>query len=112
MNSNKTLSAHFQKIHKPLDVEGERILNRSLAQSEYINILKWKPNPLNTGNPLSNYRIYQLINNQWHYFFEVSVTVTEYWQRNVDKEKVYQYKIVAKNARGREGEPAYYTIFD
>jgi M6 family metalloprotease-like protein len=110
MDSNKTLTAHFQKIHKPLDVEGERILNRSLAQSEYINILKWKPNPLNAGNPLSKYRIYQLINNQWHHFTEVSVTTTEYWQRNVEKEKVYQYKIIAKNARGREGEPAYCTI--
>ncbi len=110
MNSDKTLFAHFQKIHKPLDVEGERILNRSLSQSEYIIILKWKPNPLNSSNPLSKYRIYQLVNNQWHSFTEVSVTVAEFWQRNVDKEKVYQYKIVAKNAKGREGEPAYFTI--
>ena len=110
MDSDKTLFAQFQKIYKPLDVEGERILNRSLAQSEYINILKWKPNPLNTGNPLSRYRIYQLINNQWQDFKEVSATAFEFWQRNVDKEKVYQYKIVAKNARGREGEPAYLTI--
>jgi len=110
MDSNKTLHAHFLKIHKPLNVEGERILNRSLAQSEYINILKWEPNPLNSGNPLSNYRIYQLINNQWHHFTEVSVTTAEFWQRNVDKETIYQYKIVGKNARGREGEPAYYTI--
>ncbi len=111
MNSDKTLFAHFQKIHKPLDVEGERILNRSLAQSEYINILKWKPNPLNTGNPLSKYRIYQLVNNQVHSFTEVSITMTEFWQRNVEKEKVYQYKIVARNARGREGEAAYVTIY-
>ncbi len=110
MNSDKTLSAHFQKIHKPLDVEGERILNRSLAQAEYINILKWKPNPLNIGVTLSHYRIYQLINNQWHFLTEVSATAVEFWQRNVDKEKVYQYIIVAKNAKGREGEPAYCTI--
>jgi hypothetical protein len=110
MDSDKTLFANFQKIHKPLEVEGERILNRSLAQSEYINILKWKPNPLNTGNPLSKYRIYQLVNDQWHSFTEVSATSFEYWQRNVDKDKTYQYKIVAKNARGREGEPAYCII--
>ena len=110
MDSDKTLTAHFKKIHKPLDVEGERILNRSLAQSEYINILKWKPNPLNAGNPLRKYRIYQLVNNQWHHFTEVSATTLEYWQRNVEKEKVYQYKIVAKNAKGTEGEPAYCTI--
>ncbi len=110
MNSDITLFAHFQKIHKPLDVEGERILNRSLSQSEYIIILKWKPNPLNSNNPISKYRIYQLVDNQWHSFTEVSVTVGELWQRNVDKDKVYQYKIVAKNARGREGEPAYFTI--
>lgn len=110
MNSNKSLTAHFQKIHKPLDVEGTRISNRSLAQLEYINIIKWKPNPLNAGNPLSKYRIYQLVDNQWTSFSEVSVTAGEFWQRNVAKDKVYQYKIVAKNSRGIEGEPAYLTI--
>ena len=77
---------------------------------EHIIILKWKPNPLNKGNPLSKYRIYLLENNQWNHFTEVSATFGEFWQRNVDKEKVYQYKIVAKNARGREGEPAYVTV--
>ncbi len=110
MDSDKVLNAHFQKIHKPLDVVGERILNRSLSQAEYIIILKWKPNPLNSGNPLSKYRIYQLVNGQWQDFIDVSATQGEYWQRNVDKEKVYQFKIVAKNARGIEGEPAFCTI--
>jgi len=110
MDSDKTLHAVFQKIHKPLEVEGERILNRSLSQSEYINILKWKPNPLNSGNPLSKYRIYHLIDNQWHYFVEVSPTKGEYWHRNVDKDKVYQYKIIAINQRGVEGEPSFCTI--
>ncbi len=110
MNSSKTLRAHFQKIHKPMEVEGERILNRSLGQAEYINILKWEPNPLNTDNPLSNYRIYQFENNQWSSFSEVSITAGEFWQRNVDKETIYLYKIVAMNKRGIEGEPAYITI--
>jgi len=34
MDSDKTLRAHFQKVHKPLDVEGTKISNRSLSQME------------------------------------------------------------------------------
>ena len=110
MNSDIELFATFQKIHKPLDIEGEMRMNRSLSQAEYVNILTWKPNPLNSGVPLSKYVVYQRVDNQWHFLVEVSVTVNEFWQRGVDNKKVYEYKIVTKNSRGTEGEPAFYNI--
>ena len=110
MDSNKALTAHFKKIHKPLEFKGEQVLNRSLAQAEYINILTWAPNPLNSGHYLRKYVIYLQVDNQWQYLAEVDATAHEYWQRNVDKDKTYRLKVVAKNDRAREGEPAFYTI--
>jgi M6 family metalloprotease-like protein len=110
MDSNKTLTANFRKIYKPLNFQGQKVLNRSLSQAEYINILKWTNNSQNSGIYLSKYRIFQWMNNRWSYITEVNASTFEYRQRYVDKDKVYPFAIVAVDFRGREGEPAYVTV--
>ncbi|MFQ6054410.1 MAG: S8 family serine peptidase, partial [Methanosarcinales archaeon] len=43
-------------IYSPLNFSGKRVLNRSLSQAEYINVLSWNPNQDNVN--ITKYRIY------------------------------------------------------
>jgi hypothetical protein len=57
MDSDKSVSAVFIKtLFTPLNFTGQKVINRSLTQSEYINALSWEANPDNTD--VTAYRIY------------------------------------------------------
>ena len=110
MDSDKTLTAHFKKIHPPLDFRGEKVLNRSLSQSEYINVLHWKSNPQNDGLLLDKYRLYLYSNGSWDFVQDFGTDVFECQQRSVKRDAIYSYALVAVDTRGREGEPIYVGI--
>jgi len=106
-----TLSSfHFKEIHPPLDFRGEKVLNRSLSQSEYINVLHWKSNPQNDGLLLDKYRLYLYSNGRWDFVQDFGTDVFEYQQRSVKRDAIYSYALVAVDTRGREGEPIYVGI--
>jgi len=110
MNADKSITANFKLISPPANFNGQKVLNRSLYQAEYINVLKWKYNPKNAGINIVKYRIYQTEVNTHNQLVELNADVFEYLHRNVEKEKQYTYAIVAVNAEGREGKPAFITI--
>jgi len=98
-----------QRIYPPLSFSGRKVLNRSLSQAEYINILGWKPNPKNEG--IVFYRIYSLENGVWvKPPALVQASGREFRERRVSPNRTYAYAIVAVNIEGREGEPAYATL--
>lgn len=109
MNRDFSVTANFlRKIYPPINVKGEKVLNRSLLQREYINILTWEPNPYN--EKIQGYRIYLLEESRKIFLEEVAATDYRFVHRKVVKDKFYTYLIVAFENSGREGEPAMVTI--
>ena len=92
-----------------MSFSGTKVLNRSLSQAEYINVLGWKPNPKNEG--IVFYRIYSLENGVWvKPPAQVPASGREFRERRVSPNRTYTYAIVAVNIEGREGESAYATL--
>ena len=111
MNSDKSIKPNFIRIiYAPLNFSGEKVLNRSLSQAEYINVLTWETNPNNAELDIVKYRIYEINGESWNLLVELNPNTFEYWHRDVDKDKQYMYALVAVNDEGREGDPAYITV--
>lgn len=109
MSESKSVTANFQRvIYAPSNARGVKVLNRSLSQAEYINILTWEANPDNAD--IINYRIYRVEGPQKTMLTYVESNVFEYRERRVEKDKAYTYWIIAVNAEWREGAPAEVVI--
>ena len=109
MNKDLSVTANFMRIiYPPSNVSGEKVLNRSLSQAEYINILSWQSNANNEN--IRNYKIYQVDGESRGLLVELGASVFEYWHRGVEETASYTYVIVAVNDEGREGDPAFVTV--
>jgi endonuclease/exonuclease/phosphatase family metal-dependent hydrolase len=109
MDSDKLVSANFLRlIYPPLQLAGQKVINRSLSQAEYINVITWNPNPNNMN--IVGYRIRQTEGNFDLLIAEVNSTTYRLQHRKVEKNKTYTYSVVALNSENREGNPAYVTI--
>lgn len=98
--SEQNFSA-IRQIYAPLDFQGKRVLNRSLSQSEYIDILSWNSNPLNIN--INGYRIYLVGQQTSQFLAEVSSEKRTFVHRNIDGTHIYVYRICAVNSAEREG---------
>ena len=111
MNSNKTVTAGFIRIiYPPAELQGQKILNRSLARAEYINVLTWTSNPANEGLSLSLIRIYLKQGEILAKIADLPPGQLSYRHRRVEKDTTYEYLVVFVDSEGREGDPAYLTI--
>ena len=111
MNSDKSINADFIRIiYEVLNFTGEKVLNRSLSQAEYINILKWARNPDNSGVTVAKYRIYLVEGLIRTLLMDLDSSLFGFRHRQVEEGKQYMYTIVAVNDEGREGDPAHITI--
>ncbi|MDP2914015.1 MAG: zinc-dependent metalloprotease family protein [Candidatus Aminicenantes bacterium] len=109
LDRDKSLAAAFQRIiYAPTNAAGQKVLNRSLSQSEYINIITFAANS-NNANILS-YKIYQVENGQKTEVASLDATTFTYWHRGVVGTKEYTYHIVAVNSEPREGDAAVIVI--
>lgn len=109
MDSHKTITANFVRlIYSPLNLEGYKVLNRSLFLEEYINVLTWEANPDNEN--IQGYRIYKLNGDGQLLLAELDAHTFLYRNRQIEKDRPYIYAVTAVNDKGREGEPAYITI--
>ena len=105
MNESKTVTANFLRIiYPPLNAQGRKVLNRSLSQAEYINVLTWEPNPDNEN--IVNYKIYRVQGQEKTTLAHLNSDVFEFRERGVAKDRTYTYWVVAVNSEWREGEPA------
>jgi hypothetical protein len=95
-------------IESPLNFSAKKVLNRSLFMAEYINVLTWESNPSNEN--IVEYRIYELENGYQNLLAAITSGTYEYWQRNVQKNKMYSYALAAVNDQGQEGRLAYSTV--
>jgi hypothetical protein len=109
MDKDITISAHFQPLLKPpLAFSGYQVMNRSLSQVEFINVLSWETNPANAG--IVMHRIYVEQEESQNLLAEIPVSTSEYWHRNAVKDKTYVYSITAVDADGYESTPSKISI--
>jgi hypothetical protein len=105
MDRNRQIAANFQRIIcAPLNASGQRVLNRSLSQAEYVNVLTFQANPDNVD--ITGYKIYLIEETLKTELAAVDASTFKYLHRNVARDKVYIYEIVAVNSEPREGHPA------
>ena len=111
MNADKTIAAGFLRIiYPPADLQGRKVLNRSLSQAEYINELSWNAPQWNSGLALACARVYRLQGQTMTRLADVPADQLSFWHRRVDKNAAYDYVIVFVDAAGREGDPGSLTI--
>ncbi|MBN2198362.1 MAG: hypothetical protein JW747_00770 [Candidatus Aminicenantes bacterium] len=109
MDESKSVTANFLRlIYIPLNARGEKVLNRSLSQAEYINVLNWEANPDN--DDIIRYRIYRVEGEEKTLLTYVDADVFSYRERGVEKDTAYTYWITAVNSEEREGEPAVVVV--
>jgi hypothetical protein len=108
LDSNKTVKANFQRIiYPPANVVGQKVLNRSLGQAEYINVITWEANSNNSDLNIVNYKIYQIDGSTRTEVGTVAATAElKFMQRKVGKDTQYTFEIVAVNSEPREGDAA------
>lgn len=92
----------------PINITGERKVNKSFLFSEYVDVITWQPNPQSQN--VTGYVIYTLENNRLVKVDEVDASVNEVYKSTVPKESTLTYAIVGKNSNGMTGEPAAITI--
>jgi hypothetical protein len=109
MSSDISVTANFARIiYPPLNFNGQKVLNRSLSQAEYINILSWQPNPNNVN--IVKYRIYVVEGEIKKLLIELNASTFEYWHRRVGKDRQYTYAICAVNNEDKEGDTTPITV--
>jgi subtilisin family serine protease len=108
MDGDKTVKANFRYIHPPA-VTGEKVVNRSFSQAEYVNVVSWVPNAANDGIDIANYRIYIVISGAPQLLAEVDAAVREFRHRLAGQAPL-DYYVTAVTSGGREGAPASVTI--
>lgn len=99
--------------YNPLEASATKYENRSLLQTEYINHLRWQPNPRNSSVNVIHYRIYQLehriydlTNNNWYLIDEVNAGTYEYRHPVPEPDQRYYYAITAVADNNRESVAA------
>lgn len=97
------------KIQPPLSLYARQEQNRSLLQTEYINILTWQANPQNQAYGITGYRIYQITGKKLELLAEVNAGQLEYLHRKTEA-AAYTYAVVAVDSEGSNGEPAVVTV--
>ena len=95
-------------IYPPLDFSGQKVLNRSLSQAEYINVIKWEANPKNRN--IVGYKILLIEEEKQSLLAELNADNFEFWHRRVEKDKQYVYAICAVNDENRESDSSYITV--
>lgn len=102
-------SALGEPPYYPLEATAIKYENRSLLQFQYINSLKWQPNPRNAAVSVARYRIYQLAhriydltNSDWFLIDECEAGRYEYWHPVQEADQKYYYAITAVTSDNRE----------
>jgi hypothetical protein len=109
MSSDLSVNASFVRIiYPPSNFTAQKVLNRSLSQAEYINVLSWQADPNNVN--IVKYRIYQIEGESKSLLVELNSNTFHYWHRRVEKDKQYVYSICAVNEEDKESDSADITV--
>jgi len=112
LDRDMMVKANFHRIiNPPLNASAQKVLNRTLSQAEYINVLTWEANPANSDLNIVSYTIYHTNGGSRMLIGNVPVGAElKFMHRKVSKDSTYVYEIVAVNNEPREGDPATVTV--
>lgn len=110
ISRDMTLRANFRLIEPPANLAGTKVLNRSLSQAEFINVLTWESNPDNDGLNVVGYRVYLVSDGARTLVKELSGDTFTYQHRGVDGTASFDYEVAAVLDSLREGRAATVTI--
>jgi uncharacterized repeat protein (TIGR02543 family) len=109
MTVNRSILANFSRVlQPPLNLRGEKLVNRAVSIVEYVARLKWQPNPANTG--AIGCRIYRIENNQATAIADMAAGTSEYIVRRLQRTTVYRFGVTAVNSQGWESDMAEVTV--
>ena len=104
MDSDVSLRASFRKmILPPIDAAAKKVLNRSLSQVEYINVITFAANPENTL--AAGYRIYRVEGVSRTEIASLDPNTFLFLHRRVPPLGESRYDIVAFTAADMESDP-------
>ncbi len=96
-------------ILPPLNLNGQRELNKALFYYENVIQLTWNANPGNEN--ITRYRVYRIESwRKFEYIDEVTSDVLIYHVRNTSTSTEYTFAVTAVNSSSIEGAPAYVTV--
>jgi M6 family metalloprotease-like protein len=111
LTAEAAVEVTFDNIFAPANLRAARAVNRSLLLREYVNVLTWTDNALNTS--LIRYRIYRVSGGGRSLLAEVpkaaSGTSYRYLHRGTSTAQTYVYEVVGVGALDREGMAATVT---
>jgi CubicO group peptidase (beta-lactamase class C family) len=99
-----------QTPYCPSEVSVQKVENRSLFSKETINDIKWLSNPRNSGENITKYRIYRLIDEYRSLLAEVDANTFEYWHRNVAEDIPCIYAVSTVDDNNRESTPYFVSL--
>ncbi len=105
----QSVTANFIRIQAPAGATARQVVNRSLSQSEAINVLQWQPHPANEN--IAGYRIYLVAGSGRTLLGTVDANTTTYRHRRVVPNAAASYALAAVNNEGREGESVIVSVF-
>jgi hypothetical protein len=93
-------------LFPPANVACATVINRSLALREKINIITWRPTPLNAVDPPASYILYRKVAGQEETAYlplaTLKSSVLEYRDRKVPTGVIYDYALTAVDAARNE----------
>ncbi len=105
IDGNKSIQANFARVvQTPLNLAGEKLVNRNVSSVECVVQLTWQPNPGNTG--AISYRIYQVAFGQAIAIADVAAGTYEYLVRGLQATASYRFGVTAVNSQGWESDMA------
>jgi len=107
-SSETEIDVFTRLVYSPLSFAAKTVPNRSLSQTEYVNVLSWQAHPENRN--VAKYGIFLVDGRTQTLLAECRADQFEYWHRRIAKDKSYSYALVAVNSEGRESDPVYATV--
>jgi hypothetical protein len=104
LTSGQTFQALYPSVQAPLNLTGERKINKALFYWESLIILNWQQNPANEN--IFKYRIYEVDNSTKILLDEVEGDTFSYMLRQADKNRTYVLEVRAVNSLLIEGKAA------
>ena len=109
VDGNKSIRANFARVvQTPLNLAGEKLVNRNVSSVECVVQLKWQPNPGNTGT--ISYRIYQVAFGNAIAIADVGAGTYEYLVRGLQATATYRFGVTAVNSQGWESDMVQVTV--
>jgi hypothetical protein len=102
LDVSKIVSARFAKgyVFPPVNFEGKKVENRSLAQVEYVIELTWEASPNNKD--IRGYRLYEYEGAGMTFVAETDAGTFKYQKRRAGGDRSYMFGLTAVDVSGKE----------